>query len=250
MSNVVLFNSTQRVSTVYCFPYAGGGPSVYYPLSKRLDGFLNVAAINFPGKGASIATPPLQSMSELVEFAFSELEADGAFSGSYYLLGYSLGSKIVAMLLEKITSLGLRLPETVFFCASTSPEHAVLRESSKLMTDNEFLELLRSMGGTPRELLDNRDIMNIYLPAIRADFNISDEFINEAPKTPYDVNVVVLYGTQDEYLTEKLMSSWAKYSQTPILIKSVNEGHFFINTRPDLVEEVIRLSIEGRKNVL
>ncbi len=243
MSNIVHFSNTSELDSLYCFPFAGGAPSVYFPLSESLNGIFNISAINFPGKGVLIGEPSLKSMDQLMEYAFSALEYDRAFDKPYYIMGYSLGSKVATMLIEKIAKQGLPLPRKVYLCASEPPNCKTSRKPSKGMSDDEFIELLKSMNGTSNDILDNKELMDIYLPSIRADFNISDSFYKDAPDRPFCVEAVIIYGNYDHFLSSENIELWSKfYNKTSFF--DLEEGHFFLTERPSLIKEIIISSID------
>lgn len=65
-----------------------------------------------------------------------------------------------------------------------------------LPTEDFILEL-KKLNGTPKEVLENRDLMDCILPAIRADFKIADEYFFQG-KANFSCPVSVLIGENDQ----------------------------------------------------
>ena len=44
------------------------------------------------------------------------------------------------------------------------------------LDDEGFIEGLRRYEGTPKEILDNKELISIFLPTLRADFVIDEDY--------------------------------------------------------------------------
>ena len=52
---------------LFCFPYAGGGASIYHPWSKRLSGDVEICPLYLPGRENRLREPCFKRLSSLVE---------------------------------------------------------------------------------------------------------------------------------------------------------------------------------------
>lgn len=240
MTSIINFSDNVDANTIYCFPYAGGSTSIYYPWSQLLSQTLNVCGVQFPGKGGALFEPPIRSMEGLIKNAYKALNSDNAFDGDYYLFGHSLGAKVVIMLTIEIARRKKRLPNKIFLSGSSSPEEKVRRTISKDMNDDEFVSLLREMKGTPEEVLNNKELLSLCLPAIRADFEISESFTSPAPETKIPVEAVVLYSDSDVHVLSEHVFKWQNFVEPKINFIKIDGDHFFVDNNRDMVINAIK----------
>lgn len=240
MTSIINFSKKNFSNKLYCFPYAGGSPAIYYPWSELLPDTIHVAAIQFPGKGSALFDEPYHTMDELVSGAYNALLVDGAFERDYYLFGHSLGAKVVIMLTKEIFDRGGTLPKKIFLSGSASPEEKITRTISKGMTDDEFVSLLRDMNGTPDAVLENKELLSLCLPAIRADFMLSESFFAKAPDRALPVKAVVLYSETDNHVPTEHVYKWQKFIEPKINFIKIDGDHFFVDNNQSMVTDAIK----------
>lgn len=56
-----------------CFPYAGGGASVFYSWKQQLMDVADVLAIQYPGHESRFSEKPFTNMEELVRLIYKEI---------------------------------------------------------------------------------------------------------------------------------------------------------------------------------
>src|SRR5262245_37517487 len=101
---------------LFCFPYAGGGATVFHGWATQLPGAVEVHAARLPGRGTRLREPSATSMSELVGPLIEALEpmlGDGA----YGFFGHSMGGRIAFELAREVVRRGLRLPAHLWVSA-------------------------------------------------------------------------------------------------------------------------------------
>jgi surfactin synthase thioesterase subunit len=96
-----------------------------------------------------------------------------------------------------------------------------------LQPDKEFINMLREMGGTPLELLDDENFMKYFLPVIRADFESIDNYSYMPGSKPLDIPLTIMIG-RDEKITDKEAERWQDETSNDISIHKYPGGHFFI----------------------
>ena len=152
-----------------CFPYAGGSAAVYRALQTLLPG-IEVRRHELAGRGGRLSEPAIRDMSTLVDTLLRDL--DDCFDRPFALLGHSMGAAIAA-------ELALRLPaharpnlRHLFVSARAAPGKQRHDRRMQALDDRAFIDALREMGGTPRAVLDNSELMALLMPALRADFTL------------------------------------------------------------------------------
>jgi medium-chain acyl-[acyl-carrier-protein] hydrolase len=95
------------------------------------------------------------------------------------------------------------------------------------LPDPLLIEELRNLGGTPREILENKDVMQVILPAIRGDFALSETYRYEA-KMPLQCPITVFGGLQDRRVRNTDLPAWQSETQGSFGIRMFPGDHYFI----------------------
>src|SRR6185436_20768362 len=107
----------------------------------------------------------------LLEALMPAIAEDAAGGVPIALFGHSMGA-IVAF--ELAARLG-RQVRHLFVSGSSAPHLHLVKERSSL-SDAELVRELAEMGGTPREILEDAEMMELLLPMLRADFALVESY--------------------------------------------------------------------------
>lgn len=234
LSKYLIDNHNEFDKSILLFPYAGGGSNIYKNWTPYFQGF-NVLRILYPGRESRFSEQPLTSIEKLVNEIYEDMVEEYNFENEYYLFGHSMGTKVVYELALKIKrNEELPNPKGIIISAGRAPCYK--EENPIYHLDEEgFIEGLKSYGGTPQEVLENRELMSMFLPMLRADFIIDEEYQdkrNEKLESP----ILALMGTHDNQIELDELLEWEKYTTCEFNYEYVNGGHMFTNDNP---EEVI-----------
>lgn len=224
-------------SYIFMFPYAGGSASVFKKWQVYFKGF-EVFAAQYPGRENRINEKPIDKFDEILSNLYDSI-SKFIFTGSrYYLFGHSLGTKIVYELVLKIKENKLRMPEGIIVSAGKAP---CFKEENPIyyLEDDEFIKGINRFSGTPSEIIENNDIMKIFLPMLRADFILDETYVNPNI-TKIDVPILGLMGTEDKELTIEELLKWKEYTSQDFSYKYIEGGHMFINTNTEKVASEIK----------
>ena len=106
------------------------------------------------------------------------------------------------------------------------------------LDDIDFIKGINRYSGTPEEIIQNIEIMKIFLPMLRADFMI-DETYQRKEIEKIDVPILGLMGTDDKELKIEELKKWEEYTTKDFQYRYVEGGHMFINTNTELVAKEI-----------
>lgn len=222
-----------------CFPYAGGNASSFISWADKLPSHIELLAVQPPGRATRFDEPGCSDMEEIVSSFLPSFVS--AIDRPYILFGHSLGSKVAFEIMEQCKKLSLNLPSHFIASASCSPDKVSQLNYRDDMKDQEFVELLKSLNGTPLEILDNREIMSVYLPILRKDFMIAESYSYKS-NSVFDCPCTVVTGDRDYSIEHKSLSEWSKFFSLPTQIKTIRGDHFFIdNNSNDLLLEIKRI---------
>jgi surfactin synthase thioesterase subunit len=66
----------------------------------------------------------------------------------------------------------------------------------------EFIEQMATYNGTPSVILENKELLELLLPMIRADFSLSEYYARSPIPTQLACPVIALASKQDEWLSK------------------------------------------------
>jgi surfactin synthase thioesterase subunit len=94
------------------------------------------------------------------------------------------------------------------------------------LPDAEFLAEVQAYGGIPAELLADPELLELFLPALRADFALFESYRFRPGPVP-DCPVRLYGGAQDHRVTPARLAAWGKV--VPIAsTELLPGGHFYL----------------------
>lgn len=140
------------------------------------------------------------------------------------------------------------MPQHLVVSGCAAPPHR--KDSRKLhqLPDNEMMDALRDDDGSPPEVLAHRELMELVLPMIRADFQLIETYTFR-PGRPLHLPLTVLNGDQDTLSMTRQGLQWQKESSGPLTAHQFSGGHFFINAERDAVLACLKAVLMARETV-
>jgi medium-chain acyl-[acyl-carrier-protein] hydrolase len=103
---------------------------------------------------------------------------------------------------------------------------------------DEFIASLRELGGTPAEVFEHEELLELLLPIIRADFQLADEYAYQ-PGRLLTIPVSVYGGSNDPEIPINDLAGWQAEVVRPIRVRVFPGDHFFLNSaRADLLRDL------------
>jgi surfactin synthase thioesterase subunit len=210
-----------------CFPYAGGSALAYRQWNENIAGEVEVCPVQLPGRENRMAEEPIRSLPKLISLLADELEPFLNSPVPYCFFGHSMGALICYELAKEIKKRSWKLPSRLFLSGKTSPQSCTKEIPTYNLPDEEFIEELREMNGTPEEVLNNREVMDLFLPILRADFEMVDTYEYEKDN-PLSCPITV-FGGLDDHLTPSFeLESWKEHTTDGFNMHLFPGDHFYI----------------------
>ena len=234
-SCIVSQKNETALMRIFCFPYAGGGASVFRQWSGALPDRVEVCAVQPPGRENRISESPISNVHELVMRILPGMAP--LFDKPFVFFGYSTGALVAFELVRELERQQMPLPENLIVGAARAPH---IPEPSPLhhLPEDEFFRELKRFSGTPEAILQNKELMEIYEPILRADLAIEETYVLK-DESPVNVPVSAFYGIEDQEAPEEVMAPWARYTTSGFDLVGFHGGHFFIKTAGKEVLEAI-----------
>jgi surfactin synthase thioesterase subunit len=223
---------TNKKIDLLLFPFAGGSKYSYNPFRSAAPESVNLIPLDLPGRGSRFREPLLKDMHLMADDLFRQVQPYLS-AGNFAFFGHSMGTVLVHLVLLKLVERKLPMPVHVFLTGRGGPE-AHETEDWHRLPSAEFRGKIKELGGSPREVLEDKDLMDFIEPILRADFQAIESFVYPRFEA-MDLPVTVITGT-DEDITEEELRSWRKITCQPVDFHIFPGHHFFIF---DMAKEVM-----------
>lgn len=225
-----------------CLSYAGGGASAFRAWPARLPG-VDVLPVQLPGRETRMLEPSFDRMPLLVDALADAVAPE--LDRPYAVFGHSMGARIGFELVRELRRRDERPPVALFASACKAP-HLPRAPMPKFdqMPENVFVARLRNMNGTPPEVFDDPELLELVLPAIRADFAVVDhyEYVDEAALA---CPIRAYGGTMDTEAREDELLGWQAHTTTSYALQMLHGGHFTIVTHECEMTESVGAALQA-----
>lgn len=212
---------------LFCLPHAGAGTAVYHTWKRLLPSWIEVAPIQIPGREGRLAEPSYTSLELLIEQMAESLV--GHMDLPYAIFGHSMGSLLTIELAQRLRALGQPAPKYLFVSGRNAP-HAAFKEGLlHKLPDGEFLAALAERyGAMPQEILDTPELLDIYLPILRADLVLLETHPYRA-WAPLDCPIAAFCGEEDRIVTRQGLENWRSHTTGHFESHWLEGGHFYLS---------------------
>lgn len=212
---------------LFCFPYAGGGALIYRDWAAKLPAEIEVCPAQFPGRGNRRHEPCYTSMRHLVEGAATAIlpYLDRPFA----FFGHSMGALVAFELARELRGRGEPAPIHLLVSGRAGPQVPRRTPITYNLPEPLFVERLRQLNGTPKEVLEDPEMMQLMIPLLRADFEISQTYAYQ-PGAPLDCPITAFGGLEDNHVTPEGLSAWREQTTAAFDARLLPGDHFFLHT--------------------
>jgi medium-chain acyl-[acyl-carrier-protein] hydrolase len=211
---------------LFCFPYAGGGASVFRKWPEYLPSSVEVCAIQLPGREGRLAEEAFKSLPPLIEVLGPILIS--SLDRPFVFFGHSLGASIGFELTRWLRRYYQMMPAILFVAGRRAPHLPDTDPAIHDLPDKEFLEELRTLKGTAPEVLANPELMQLVRPMLSADFAMSHNY-EYVPGSPLECPIVAFGGLEDEDVTKDYLDAWREHTSASFTLRMLPGDHFFLH---------------------
>ncbi|MEL6166715.1 MAG: thioesterase domain-containing protein, partial [Cyanobacteria bacterium J06628_3] len=194
--------------------------------------------IQLPGRERRLSEPAFTRIEPLIEELKSAILPH--LNQPFAFFGYSMGSLIAFELTRSLRRDYQLYPQHLFVCAYRSPQLPKTKPPIHDLPDAEFIEELRSLNGTPAEILANDELMALLIPTLRADFAVIETY-NYYDETPLDCPITALGGLEDTEATREELAAWSSQTNHNFTLHMLPGNHFFINSARSQLLQLVYL---------
>ncbi|MFG2421464.1 thioesterase II family protein [Streptomyces sp. NPDC048448] len=212
-----------RALRLFCFHYAGGSAASFRDWQPLLPPYVEVVAVQLPGRENRLAEQPFQDMRPLAEAIVDAMA--GELDLPYAFFGFSMGARVALAVSHLLRERGLPQPMQMFSASSCSP-FLGLPVRGWNESDELLIAYLRELGGTAPEIFDSEDFLEMFLPTVRADLTV----IGTCPPRsgpPLAVPLRAFAGADDTQAPPEHIRDWYRETSATFNFTILSGGHFF-----------------------
>jgi medium-chain acyl-[acyl-carrier-protein] hydrolase len=210
---------------LFCLPYAGGSGNIFYPWRDKLPKTVELGIIQLPGRATRMSEQPFSQMLPLVKDLTAALQDH--LDKPFCLFGHSMGAAVAfetACLLEEQ---GHHV-EHLFVGGRRAPQVSDPDAPTWQLPESEFIAELKRLNGTPAEVLEHAELMQLLLPLLRADFELSETYQYQ-PVKPLSCGITVFAGEGDD-ITVADQQAWCEQTEAAFNLHWLPGDHFFLHS--------------------
>lgn len=225
------------VKRLICFPYGGGGASIYRKWQQELGSSIEVCAMQPPGRENRSSEKPLDD----IDAAIRQIEplVEALSDKPLVLFGYSMGS-VLAIATAQLLELQFNIiPDKLICCARSAPVSRFQSNRPELQTDAKFLDHVVSLGGINPEILDAPGMRTVALKLWKADFALSSS-LDCTNSKEVACPIYTIGGKEDPTTSLCSLAAWGDLTSSTFELTMLHGDHFFMNTQESTIINKIR----------
>lgn len=239
--------TTMSAIKLFCIPYSGGSATAYIKWKTFLSDDIVIYPVEIAGHGKRMKEPLYNEFDEAIEdiayIIAKNLEPDD----KYAILGHSMGSLLAFETYYKLVEMGIQTPCHMFFTGRKAPQNQSSKTEYYLLPDNEFLNIVYYYGGTTKEVMRNKELAEVFLPILRADFKLAETYIHEDKLEKIKCDITVVNGNSDRSVCEMDMNEWRYYAGSVCDVIAVPGDHFFLMNNCTYMTNIINKALISYK---
>ncbi|MFZ6027914.1 MAG: thioesterase II family protein [Chloroflexota bacterium] len=212
---------------LFCFPYAGGGASIFRGWDAALPEAVEVCPIQLPGRENRFGEAPFTRMQPLIETLAQVLAP--RLDIPFALWGHSMGARIGFELARHLRSQDAPQPAQVFVSGTPAPPFWNAAPPIHALPEADFLGEMRRINAALTDVLQNAELIRLVLPSLRADFELCETH-RYRPDAPLSCPITAYGGAQDTSPTVAQLLHWREQTCADFTSHILPGDHFFLHS--------------------
>lgn len=231
---------------LFCFPHAGGSASTYISWSNLISKKVELKPIEYPGRGFRAKDALCTTMEEIVHSVYETIVTMLDEEEDYILYGHSMGSLIAYEVAYKLIEKGHKKPHHIILSGGKAPQRRIKKKHSHKLVMEKFEDFVLQYGGKQtHKIFENKELKDYFIPILRSDIKIVEEYLYQKPAYLFDSNLSILIGEDDESTTWEDIKEWSEVTTKDCQFYYFKGGHFFIQENPKQVVNQINYIIDS-----
>lgn len=230
-----------------CLPFSGGGAMSFSGWAERLPLGIELCAIQLPGRETRMREAPFSDVHALIDAMTPALKH--WLDKPMILFGHSMGALIAYELARRLQQEYARPPRCLIVSGRVAPHRSLPQSAVNKLPQPEFISRLRQLGGTPDEVLNNTELMELITPTLRADFALHEEYSHRVG-TRLQCDILAFGGMNDPQAGRTAINDWRDVTDGGFQLRMLPGGHFFIQTAQSLFLRILSMELYSSLRLL
>jgi medium-chain acyl-[acyl-carrier-protein] hydrolase len=211
---------------LFCFPYAGGGASLFRTWHHVLPPAVEVCAIQLPGRETRLREAPFDYLPLLIDVLVPVLRP--YLDKPFALFGHSMGALICFELARRLRTQYQLTPVQLFVSGRGAPQLPQADAPLHGLPAPAFLAGVRQRyQNLPDAVLQEAEMVELILPLLRADFTLLETYTYSAGM-PLACPIAAFGGRQDERVPLETLAAWREQSSHAFILRQFAGNHFYL----------------------
>jgi len=189
---------------------------------------VDIYPVQLPGRGTRLDERPIHHFPTLIKAIVKEITP--CLDIPFAFFGHSLGGLVAFEISRQLCEQHLPLPLHLFISGCASPTGQNSRRVLSTLPEHALIDELRRLNGTPEEILQNRELMVIMLPIIRADFSLFESYHYRFHLPLLECPVTVFGGSEDPDIALEQLITWKDETHGTFALYLLSGDHFFLHS--------------------
>jgi medium-chain acyl-[acyl-carrier-protein] hydrolase len=212
---------------LFCFPYAGGGASIFHSWSRQALPEIDICPVQLPGRENRLLDKPFSDIHLLISSLASVLLP--YLDMPYAFFGHSMGALISFELARYLRHMGYGSDLMhLFVSGHRAPQLPDSDPPAYQLPKQAFVEELRRLKGTSEEVLQNEELLGLLIPCLRADFALCQKYIYKDDE-PLGTSITAFGGLRDDRAPCDTIAAWQAQTCKRFKLYSFEGDHFFLH---------------------
>jgi medium-chain acyl-[acyl-carrier-protein] hydrolase len=232
---------------MFCFPYAGGSAQIFSSWWRSLPNFVQVVPVQLPGRGNRISETPWRKIDQLAD-AIAEDLLPVFEEKPFVFFGHSMGATLGFEVVRRLTGRNQVIPEFLLISGRRAPHIPDDDPPTYALPKDEFIKELKRLNGTPDEVIQSKELMELMEPMLRADFEAVQTY-EYAPSPPLEIPFFVMGGVDDLEVTREHLEGWRTHTTGSFSLHMFPGDHFFLHPQKEtLLRYISQVLVERWRN--
>jgi len=192
--------------------------------------------IRLPGRESFRAERPFTQLVALIEVLapviLPYLDVPSAF------FGHSMRGLISFELIHELHRQHDFVPVRLLIAGHRAPQLPDQTPALHQLPESELLIQLRRLNGTPQAVLQDAELMQFFLPLLRADFAVCETY-TYTTKPPLTCPISVFGGLQDPRVSYDELAAWREQTCSAFIHCMLPGDHFFLHSAQALLLQAL-----------
>ncbi|MDQ0912438.1 thioesterase II family protein [Streptomyces canus] len=225
---------------MFCFAHAGGGRSFFAPWRAALLPDIELCPVVLPGRETRIKERPLTRVEDVIDRMCEVLPEH--LDRPFALFGHSMGSVLAYETARALHAAGLGTPLGLIVSGRRAPHLPARRPPLHLLAEDEFVAAVARLGGTPQNILREPGLLRLFLPTLRADFELNETY-RPLPGAALPCPVSAFVGAADPEAAPEELAGWRESTAHGFSLRVFRGDHFYLKGTPGELFAALRADI-------